>query len=160
MRFIILIILVSFLFCGSFSAQDFIFKKDNIYFGDKELTKNSNFRKVFGKPDRTESNDRYEEFYYDDLQFSYLVRNNGEIHFTFCSPNDHDYTFFKNGIYLNELKIDQNTHLYKVLRVENFVPNELDGGDNNCYLKFKANTYWIEIMYEPNYHIFLFKAYL
>ena len=155
-----LLILICFLIFKSLSAQDFVFKKEKIFFGDKELSKNSNFRKVFGKPDRIESNENYEAFYYDDLQFSYLVRTGGQIQLRLCDVINGGIVLFKNSIYLNELKIDQNTHLYKVLRVENFVPYELDGGDNNGRLEFKANTYWIEIMYEPNNHIFLFKAYL
>jgi hypothetical protein len=153
---------VSFLFCGSFSAQDFIFKRDKIFFGDKELTKNSNFRKVFGKPDRTESNDRYEEFYYDDLQFSYLVRTGGQIQLQLCDVSNGGIVLFKNGVYFNNLKIEKETHLYELLRVTDFLPYQLSDCDgNSCFVEFKSNDYRLTVNYGENkYSIWLLTAYL
>lgn len=161
MKCIILISLLSFLFCGSFSAQDFVFKKDKIFYGEKELSKNTNFRKVFGKPDRTESMDGYEEFYYDDLQFSYINSDKTGIHLNLCTFIDEDFDFFANDIFFNEIKIDQKTHLYKLLRIEDFAPFKLGNCDiDSCYLEFISEYFRIEIMYQPNYQIQLFKVYL
>ena len=156
-----LLILICFLIFKSLSAQDFIFKKDKIFFGDKELSKSTNFGKVFGKPDRTESNENYEQFYYDDLQFSYINSLKNGIHLNLYTFVEEDFDFFTNDIFFNEIKIDPKTHLYKLLRIKDFAPFKLGNCDtDSCYLEFLSDNYRIVIMYQPNYHIQLLTVYL